>query len=266
MRQTISALCVLSSLVAFTVVARADQPPHAIPAPAVDNPLTAGKAETATLAGGCYWGMQELFEHVKGVKRVVAGFSGAAEAPPDAGGMAGSGSMAGAGGMAGASGMAGANGMAGASGMAAANGTAANGTAGSKAAPAEAVQITFDPGQISYGQILHIYFSAAHDPTQRDRQTPDVGAEYRSNIFYADEQQQQIAEAYIAQLTKAHAYASEIVTLVTPLQQFNRVPEAQQDYYLKHPDLPYIVQVDGPRMAAFRTLFTDMYVAKPAKH
>ncbi|HWB16329.1 MAG TPA: peptide-methionine (S)-S-oxide reductase [Vicinamibacterales bacterium] len=246
MRQTISALCVISTLVTFTVAARADQPPHAIPAPALDNPLAAGKAETATLAGGCYWGMQEIFEHVKGVKRVVAGFSGTAEASAGADGMAGTSGMAGAGGMAGASGMA-----------------ATNGTASSKLAPAEAVQITFDPGQISYGQILHIYFSAAHDPTQRDRQTPDVGAEYRSNIFYVSDHQQKIAEAYIAQLTKAHAYTSEIVTLVTPLGQFNRVPEGQQDYYLKHPDLPYIVQVDGPKMAAFKTLFPDLYVMKP---
>jgi peptide-methionine (S)-S-oxide reductase len=222
MRQTISALCVLSLLAAFTVAARADEPPHAIPAPALDNPLAAGDAQTATLAGGCYWGMQELFEHVKGVTRVVAGFSGTAKK--------------------------------------------ADGMGGAKPAPAEAVQITFDPEKISYGQLLHIYFSAAHDPTQRDRQTPDVGAEYRSNIFYADDQQQKIAEAYIAQLTKAKAYASDIATLVTPLQLFNAVPEGQQDFYLKHPDLPYIVQVDGPKMAAFKTLFPDRYVTKPAKH
>jgi peptide-methionine (S)-S-oxide reductase len=221
MRQAVAVLCVLASVVAFTTTSRADEPPHAIPAPALDNPLASGKAQTATLAGGCYWGMQEIFEHVRGVTRVVAGFSGRAES---------------------------------------------DGMAGAKAAPAEAVQITFDPEQISYGQILHIYFSAAHDPTQLDRQTPDVGAEYRSNIFYADEQQQKIAEAYIAQLTNAHAYAGRIVTLVTPLELFSAVPEGQQDYYLKHPDLPYIVQVDGPKMAAFEKLFPDMYVKTPAKH
>ncbi len=103
----------------------------------------------------------------------------------------------------------------------------------------------------------------ALDSTAR---VPDVGPQYRSNIFYADEQQQKIAEAYIAQLTKARAYAGPIATLVTPLELFTAVPEEQQDCYLKHPDLPYIVQVDGPKMAGFEKLFPDRYMKTPAKH
>lgn len=222
MRHAFSALCLLSSLIAFSAVARADEAPHAIPAPALDNPLSAGDAQTATLAGGCYWGMQEVFEHVKGVKQVVAGFSGKTQDSSDA-----------------------------------------SSIASREPKPAESVQITFDPAQISYGQILQIYFSAAHDPTQRDRQTPDVGEEYRSNIFYADDRQQKIAEAYIAQLAKAHAYSSDIATLVTPLRKFKRVPDSQQDFYLKHPDLPYIVQVDGPKMKALKILFPRFYLDSP---
>ena len=219
MRQILPTLCILS-LIAFP--AHADEAPRPIPAPALDNPLAAGDAQTATLAGGCYWGMQEVFEHVKGVKRVVAGFSGEAQ-----------------------------------------DSSEASIIASRDPKPAESVQITFDPAQISYGQILQIYFSAAHDPTQRDRQTPDVGEEYRSNIFYADDQQQKIAEAYIAQLTNARAYTGEIATLVTPLRKFRRVPDSQQDFYLKHPDLPYIVQVDGPKMRALKIIFPNSYLDDP---
>lgn len=219
MRQAFPALCILS-LIAFSAAARADEAPHRIPAPALDNPLAAGDTQTATLAGGCYWGMQEVFEHVKGVKQVVAGFSGKDRSD-------------------------------------------SFGPALQDAKPAESVQVTFDPAQISYGQILQIYFSAAHDPTQRDRQTPDVGEEYRSNIFYADSNQQKIAEAYIAQLTKSHAYSGEIVTAVTPLRKFKRVPDSQQDFYLKHPDLPYIVQVDGPKMRALKIIFPQFYLDNP---
>jgi len=220
--RTISAMFgVAAAILLSSAMARADEVPHPLPPPALDNPLASGDAQVATLAGGCYWGMQEVFEHIKGVKQVVAGFTGKPQDRNDAS------------------------------------------RVGRGAKPAESVQITFDPAQISYGKLLQIYFSAAHDPTQEDKQGPDVGEQYRSNIFYADDMQKKIAEAYIAQLGKAHAFKNDIATEVTPLRYFRRVPESEQDYYLKHPDLPYIVLVDGPKMVALQKIFPDFYLAQP---
>ena len=129
--------------------------------------------------------------------------------------------------------------------------------------PAESVQITFDPGKISYGQILQIYFSVAHDPTELNKQGPDDGPQYRSDIFYADDSQEKIAEAYIAQLGAAHVYPSDIATSVDRLTSFRAVPDSQQDYVRKNPTLPYVTGVDLPKLAALKILFPARYLDPP---
>ena len=146
------------------------------PAPALDQPLAAGQPQTAVLAGGCFWGVQGVFQHVKGVQRVLSGYAGGEQATADV--RAGRHRPTG---------------------------------------HAESVEITFDPAQISYGEILRIFFSVAHDPTELNRQGPDVGTQYRSAIFFADASQQQIAQAYIAQLDGAGTFARPIVTRLDPL-------------------------------------------------
>ena len=191
-----------------------------IPAPASDNPRAPGEPQNAVLAGGCYWGVQGLFEHVKGVRQVIAGFTGRLQSSEDD-------------------------------------------RIGRDRIPAESVQITFDPEQISYGQILQIYFSAVHDPTQIDRQGPDSGPQYRSAIFYSDDSQQKITQAYIAQLEKDRAFAAPIATHVDWLNGFRRVDSSQQDYMLKHADSAYIVVNDVPRLAVLKRLFPDLYVDTP---
>src|SRR5712671_3974560 len=159
--------------------ARTGEPAVALPAPAIDNPRAAGPLQTAVIAGGCFWGVQGMFQHTKGVKQALSGYSGGEKSTADYGKV----------------------------------GTGRTGHA-------ESVQIVFDPKEISYGDILRIYFSVAHDPTELNRQGPDVGAQYRSAIFYGDASQQRIAQAYIDQLQKARAFARPIVTRVDPLKGF----------------------------------------------
>src|SRR5476649_1674754 len=160
--------------------------PVIIASPAVDNPRAAGPVQTAVLAGGCFWGVQGVFEHVRGVQKVIAGYSGGDKA------------------------------------------TARYETVSECATGhAESVKISFDPSLISYGQILQIAFSVVHDPTQLNRQGPDVGTQYRSAIFYADDSQKRIAQAYISQLDQAHAFARPIATRVDPLTGFY----AAEDYH-----------------------------------
>jgi peptide-methionine (S)-S-oxide reductase len=219
MRPIAFVLCVL--LTAVSGAACADEAPRLLPAPVVDNPLAAGDSQTAVLAGGCYWGMQEIFEHIKGVQQVVAGFTGP-RASSDEDDLMRRGHV-----------------------------------------PAESVKITFDPAQISYGQILRIFFSVAHDPTQVNRQDPDTGPQYRSVVFYTDDTQQKIAQAYIAQLGKAHAFDEPIATQIDSLDGFHRVGDSQQDFAIKHPTLSYIVDVDLPRLAALKNLFPALYLQTP---
>jgi peptide-methionine (S)-S-oxide reductase len=192
-----------------------------IPPPALDNPLAAGEPQTAVLAGGCYWGMQAVFEHVKGVRQVIAGFTGRPATSQD------------------------------------------DGIISRGHVPAESVQITFDPAKISYGQILQIYFSVAHDPTQLNKQGPDDGPQYRSDIFYGDDSQEKIAEAYIAQLGAAHVYPSDIVTSVDRMTSFHAVPDSQQDYVRKNPTLLYVTSIDLPKLAALKILFPGFYLDPP---
>ncbi len=220
---TAAALAV--SLVLFQPVwqtAIADEAPRVVAAPAVDNPKAPGAMQTAVLAGGCFWGMQGVFEHVKGVKSVWAGYAGGDAA------------------------------------------TATYPQVGTETTGhAESVKIVFDPKVVSYGDLLRIYFSVAHDPTQLDRQGPDSGPSYRSEIFTADAQQAKIANAYIAQLNAAHAFSKPIVTKVEPLKGFYNAEGYHQDYLIHHPDAPYIVYNDMPKLANLHKLFPAMYNRKP---
>jgi peptide-methionine (S)-S-oxide reductase len=175
--------------------------------------LTAGCAasaqpgtETAVLAGGCYWGTQEVFEHLNGVSRVVAGFAGK----------------------------------------------------GSSGGPVEAVKITYDPSRISYNQLLEVYFTVAHDPTPVNRQGPDVGPHYRSAIFPQSPQQAQVAQSFIAQLNAKHVFKAPIATRIEQ-GGFEPVETDQQDYARKHPDLPYIVINDVPKVQNLKKFFPDLW-------
>lgn len=192
-----------------------EAPPRVIPPPAVHGAPLSGSSEKALLAGGCYWGTQGIFEHVKGITRVVAGFS-AGRSDDDGG--------------------------------------------------AEAVMITFDPKVLSYGRLLQIYFSVVHDPTQLDRQGPDVGPGYRSDIFYMDPEQRRIAQAYIAQLDRAKVFVTPIVTRVDAFSSFTPVDLSQQDFMRKNPHLLYIEVNDLPKLASLKRLFPDAYRASPLEY
>lgn len=190
-----------------------------LPDPAVDIPLArTGGTATAVLAGGCFWGVEGVFEHVKGVKRVVSGYSG---------GEAGT----------------------------ARYDRVSSGDTGH----AEAVRIDYDPARISYGQLLKVFFSVAHDPTQRDRQGPDVGRQYRSAIFYATPEQRRVAEHYLSQLQKADAFPRPLATELVPLRAFYDAEAYHQDYLVRHPTQPYIVIHDLPKLAELKRRFPTLY-------
>lgn len=196
--------------------------PVIIPPPAVDNPKAAGALQTAVLSGGCFWGVQGVFEHLRGVKQVVAGYAGGERSTAQ-------------------------------------YGMVGMGTTGH----AESVKITFDPAQVSYGQILQVAFSVVHDPTQLNRQGPDEGSQYRSSIFYADDTQKNIAQAYIKQLDAAHVYPKPIVTRVDPLRGFYAAEGYHQDYLVHNPTAAYIAYNDIPKVENFKRLFPDWYSEKP---
>jgi peptide-methionine (S)-S-oxide reductase len=190
-----------------------------LPDPVVDTPLAAksGK-QTAVLAGGCFWGIQLVFQHVKGVKNTTSGYSGGTVKSPE---------------------------------------YEAVGTG--KTGHAESVKITFDPAQVSYGQLLKVFFSVGHDPTQLNRQGPDTGTQYRSVIFYADEEQKHIAEAYIAQLEQAKLFPRPIVTQLVPLEGFYPAEIYHQNYATLHPDEPYIAINDAPKLEHLRQQLPALY-------
>ncbi|MFI4889045.1 MAG: peptide-methionine (S)-S-oxide reductase MsrA [Steroidobacterales bacterium] len=194
----------------------------AIPPPVIDNPLGAGPLQSAVLAGGCFWGVQAVFEHVHGVRKVVAGYAGGDRSSAE-------------------------------------YDTVSTGATGH----AESVRITFDPAQITYGQLLNIAFSVVHDPTQLNRQGPDSGTQYRSAIFYADETQKHIAEAYIAQLDRAHAFPRAIATRLEPLRGFYPAEGYHQDYLIRHLTQYYIVVNDLPKIENLRRLFPQLYEDQP---
>lgn len=192
-----------------------------IPAPTEDLPASGG-VRSVVLAGGCFWGTQGMFEHVKGVKRVVAGYAGG-EAGTAHYDMVGSG----------------------------------------QTGHAEAIRIDYDPGQISYGQILQLFFSAAHDPTQVDAQGPDSGTQYRSAIFVADDQEKRVAQKYIEQLGGSGIFHHPIATKLEPRSGFFPAEGYHQDYLIHHPDSMYIVVNDLPKISALHSLYPDLYQDKP---
>jgi len=193
----------------------------ALPAPASDEP-TSGSSETVTLAGGCFWGVQGVFQHVKGVTSAVSGYAGGRKTMAH-------------------------------------YELVGTGTTGH----AESVQVTFDPKQISYGKILQIYFSVAHDPTQLNRQGPDSGTQYRSAIFPANAQQASVAQAYIAQLDNAHLYRSSIVTKIEADREFFPAEGYHQNYLTLNPTAPYIVYNDLPKIKNLKKLFPELYRDDP---
>jgi peptide-methionine (S)-S-oxide reductase len=209
-------------LVVFQARISGAESPVVIAPPMLDNPKAEGAPQTAVLAGGCFWGVQGVFEHVRGVQRVVAGYAGGDKSTAQ-------------------------------------YDTVSSGTTGH----AESVRITFDPAQVSYGQILQIAFSVVFDPTQLNRQGPDVGSQYRSAIFYADEAQKHIAEAYISQLDKSHAFPRAIVTRIDPLKGFYPAEDYHQDYLIHNPTAPYIAMFDLPKVENFKRTFPELYSGRP---
>ncbi len=196
--------------------------PVVLPSPVLDDVKAPGRAQTAVLAGGCFWGIQGVFEHVHGVQKVLAGYAGGERATAH-------------------------------------YDEVSSGTTGH----AESVEITFDPAKVSYGQLLQIAFSVAFDPTQLNRQSPDVGSQYRSVLFYADDAQKRIADAYIAQLNRAHAFARPIVTRVDPLKGFYPAEAYHQDYLVRNPDVPYIAIYDRPKIQNLQRIFPTLYDGQP---
>ena len=199
--------------------AKAAESSSVIPDPAVDTPLAAKKGkQTAVLAGGCFWGVQEVFEHVKGVKDVISGYSGGSVGSPSY-----------------------------------------EQVSTGRTGHAESVKITFDPAKISYGQLLKVFFSVVHDPTQLNRQGPDTGSQYRSVIFYVNDEQKRIAEAYIAQLEQARSFRDPIVTQVVPMTKFYDAELYHQNYARFHPEDSYIARNDAPKVERLREQFPDLY-------
>ena len=189
----------------------------ALPTPTVDEHVSQKKSEKAVFAGGCFWGVEAVFDALKGVTDAVSGYSG--------------GSM-----------------------MNAHYELVSTGTTGH----AESVEVTYDPSQISYGQLLKVYFSVAHDPTQLNRQYPDEGTQYRSEIFYTSDEQKRIAEAYIQQLTAAKAFPKPIVTKVAPLQAFYPAEDYHQDFVARNPRQGYVATFDVPKVARLRQEFPEL--------
>jgi peptide-methionine (S)-S-oxide reductase len=208
---------ILIGIFAGASLAASEQP---VPPPIVDVPVAASSGrETAVFAGGCFWGVQAVFQRLNGVISTAAGYSG---------------------------------------------GSAETATykqvITETTGHAESVEVIYDPSRITYGQLLRVYFSVAHDPTELNRQGPDVGTSYRSAIFYSNEDQKRIASAYIAQLDAAKVFPKRIVTEVTPLKRFYRAEEYHQDYALHNPDNPYIEVCDLPKISALKKQFPELFV------
>jgi peptide-methionine (S)-S-oxide reductase len=210
---------VIISVAAVAIARKPTQttPQKNIPDPKNNVSVVTGK-QTAVFAGGCFWGVEAVFEHVKGVSEVVSGFSGGDK-------------------------------------------TTASYTevSGGRSNHAEAVKITYDPTQISYGQLLKIYFSVAHDPTEVNRQGPDSGTQYRSAIFFTNPEQQQVAQSYIHQLNQSKVFTRPIATQLAPLQAFYAAEEYHQDFITRNPNHPYVVIHDRPKLAQLQKQFTNLY-------
>ena len=217
-----SALLLLLTVGGAIACNAGDKPITAVPSPVVDAAITASKGEqTAVVAGGCFWGIQAVFQHVKGVTNATSGYSGGAV-----------------------------------------NTAQYEMVSTGNTGHAESVKITYDPSRITYGQLLRIFFSVAHDPTELNRQGPDSGTQYRSVIFYSNDEQKRIAEAYITQLDKSQVFPRAIVTQLVPLKAFYPAEAYHQDYAANHPNNPYIVYNDAPKVAHLHQEFPELYTGK----
>ncbi|HEY1526760.1 MAG TPA: peptide-methionine (S)-S-oxide reductase MsrA [Candidatus Angelobacter sp.] len=220
LRRIMNAVLILC--LSATIACHASSAAVKLPNPTADEPLSKTKsAETVVLAGGCFWGIQAVFEHVKGVTSATAGYSG---------GLAGTAQYE----------------------------TVSTGRTGH----AESVKVVYDPSQVSFGQILKVFFSVAHDPTELNRQGPDEGTQYRSVIFYASEEQKRIAQAYVDQLNGAKAFAQPIVTQIVALKAFYPAEGYHQDYAEHHPNDPYIAINDLPKLDHLKQTLPELYVRK----
>jgi len=190
----------------------------ALPKPAVDEPLASAGQESAVVAGGCFWGIQAVFQHVKGVVSATSGYSGGSAKTAE-------------------------------------YEIVSTGTTNH----AESVKIVYDPSKITYGQLLQVFLSVAHDPTQLNRQDPDQGTQYRSVIFYGNDEQKKIADDYIAQLDQAKVFSHKIVTQVVPLKGFYPAEGYHQNYAALHPDNPYIARFDLPKVANLQRMYPQLY-------
>lgn len=216
-RATAMMLILLTGAIACSAGSRA-----AVPAPAADEPKAAAPAkETAVVAGGCFWGIQAVFQHVKGVISATSGYSGGSAKTAE-------------------------------------YEVVSTGETGH----AESVRIVYDPSQITYGELLRVFFSVALDPTQLNRQGPDEGSQYRSVIFYGNDEQKHVAETYIAQLDQAKAFSKPIVTQVVPLKAFYPAEAYHQNYAANHPYDPYIAFNDAPKVEHLRQEFPELYTGK----
>ena len=218
-RTFVAALGVVLAIAIRTDLAFAASP---LPAPVVDIPAASVKGpQTAVFAGGCFWGVEAVFRHVKGVSKAVSGYAGGSANTAD-------------------------------------YDRVSTGSTGH----AESVEVTYDPAQVSYGALLRIFFSVAHDPTQLNRQGPDYGTQYRSAIFFTNDEQKRVAQGYIEQLGQAKVFPRPIVTQVVPLPAFYPAEAYHQNYLALHPTEPYIVMHDLPKLTQLKQQFPDRYVAK----
>jgi peptide-methionine (S)-S-oxide reductase len=224
--RVIGASLLLIALAGLILSLNASDKAVTLPAPAVDESL-ANKSgqETLVLAGGCFWGVQAVFQHVKGVVSATSGYSGGASSTAEY-----------------------------------------EIVSTGKTGHAESVKVVFDPSKITYGQLLQVFFSVALDPTELNRQGPDEGTQYRSAIFYGNDEQKRIAEAYIAQLNQAKVFPKPIVTQVVALKAFYPAEKYHQDYATIHPDNPYIRYNDLPKVAHLQQQFPNLYQPNIAGH
>lgn len=215
-------IALFGSILATAACNAKASPSAALPAPVVDEARASSpRQETTVFAGGCFWGVQAVFQHVKGVASATSGYAGGSVKNPD-------------------------------------YEMVSSGDTGH----AESVQVVYDPSQVTYGELLRVFFSVAHDPTELNRQGPDEGTQYRSAIFYTSDEQKKIAESYIVQLDEAKVFSHRIVTQVTGLKAFYPAEAYHQNYAALHPNQPYIVYNDAPKVEHLKQEFPALYTGK----
>src|SRR5581483_9114938 len=218
MSPSLRLLALVCFLLGSMLACNAGTAPAAVPSPAVDSSLSSAKGEqTAVFSGGCFWGVQAVFERVKGVISATSGYAGGQAKNPD-------------------------------------YELVSTGTTGH----AESVEVKYDPSQITYGQLLRVFFSVAHDPTELNRQGPDEGTQYRSAVFYTNDEQKKVVDAYVAQMEQGKVFGNKIVTQIAPLKAFYPAEGYHQQYFDRHPESPYIVYNDKPKVEALKKQFPEL--------